>query len=246
MLPDLPTPALPPGAGTPVLVPSPGSVAGLRRHLDALARSAHALIVDADGVGTTMLVKDGSVFAGSNPFTDAVDQVQYGLGQGPCLAAVESRAVVRSRSIGAGEPRWTRFTPRAAALELRSVASVPVWADHEVVGSLNVYGRDATTLDGLDVAELRRHAERTGRAIQGARLVAAAAATAEVLLAAARDREDIDLAVGLLMDRYTMTASHARILLGQLATQDQVSTGDAARSLTGPPRPPLHDGSREA
>ena len=61
-----------------------------------------------------------------------------------------------------------------------------------------------------------------------------AAATREVLAAAVRDREDIDIAVGLLMDRYAMTASHARILVGQLAAQDHVSDADAARSLTDP------------
>ncbi|RYZ32059.1 MAG: GAF domain-containing protein [Propionibacteriaceae bacterium] len=204
----------------------------LDRSLREIARRASVQVGVADGVGATLLVQGREVFAGSNPFTEAVDAVQYGLHLGPCVAAVASERVVRSRTIGTGERRWGQFTPEAAALELRSVVSTPVWSGRRVIGSLNLYGRHATSFDTADTASVQRDTEHLTRAMTTAWLLAVAAANAQVLVRAVRDREDVDVAVGLLMDRYRMTASHARILIGQLAAQDGVSEPVAARSLT--------------
>ena len=261
----------------------------LRLHLGELARRTHRMLGVPDGVGATLLVEGRAVYAGSNPFTDAVDEVQYRLGRGPCVTAVASRRVVRSRTIGAeergtrergaGERRWGSFTPQAGALGLRSVVSLPVRLEGTVVGSLNLYGHHAATFDtttthdlgdssaaaarttgladasdpagttywadttgtrgttgsggttDLAVAGVLFDTDTVGRAMASAWLVAVAAANAQALGRAVGDREDIDVAVGLLMDRYRMSASHARILIGQLAAQDHVSKPDAARSL---------------
>lgn len=46
-----------------------------------------------------------------------------------------------------------------------------------------------------------------------------------------RDCSDVDLAVGWLAERYTMTERSARILLAQVARQDRVSEADAAHRL---------------
>ena len=164
--------------------------AELRRSLSFVARRAHADSGGADGVGATLLVAGRSVFAGSNPFTEAVDDVQYGLQQGPCLTAVARQEVTASRTIGAGEERWAVFTTPAAALGLRSVASTPVWSASTVVGSLNFYGRDAATFDTTTDASLHAQTEPAGRAMVTAWLLAVAAANAQVLARAVQDRED--------------------------------------------------------
>lgn len=212
------------------------ALAELGRSLTSIARRVHA-DSGADGVGATLLVEGRSVFAGANRFTEAIDDVQYGLRQGPCLTAVARREVTASRTIGAGEERWDGFTAPAAVLGLRSVASTPVWSGSAVVGSLNFYGRDAATFDDTTAASLRAHSEPAGQAMVTAWLLAVAAANAHVLARAVHDREAIDIAVGLLMDRYRMTTSHARVLIGQLAAQDGTSAAQAARALTDHPIP---------
>lgn len=209
----------------------------VRRHLQAIAPWASRTFASADGVGATLMVRGQPVFAGSNPFTDAVDEVQYGVQRGPCITAVASGRVVRSRSIGAGERRWGGFTACAATLGLRSATSIPVmssWGQSTgstVIGSLNLYGRSSTSLDLIETSSLLRGAELLERALASAWLVGVAAANAQTLVDAVRDREAIDLAVGLLMDRYVLSAAHARILISQVAAQDQVSEPDAARAL---------------
>lgn len=216
--------------------PSAVAVAELRGQLHGLARRLHedVRLDRSGGVGATLLVEGRPVFGGSNGFTEAVDEVQYRLEQGPCVAAVASGRVVRSRTIGSGERRWTSFTAAAAPLGLRSVASLPVRVADRVVGSLNLYGRHAASLDGASTPALRRASAAAGRGMTAAWLLAVAEANARILADAVRDREDIDIAVGLLMDRYLMTSGSARVLIAQLAVQDDVSKATAARSLTHP------------
>ncbi len=180
------------------------------------------------------MVEGRPVFGGSNGFTDAVDEVQYRLQQGPCVAAVATGRVVRSRTIGHGERRWRQFTADAAALGLRGVASLPVRVGHQVVGSLNLYGRDPASLDGASRAALARASATAGRAMTAAWLLCVAEANGRVLADAVRDREDVDVAVGLLMSRDALTEDAARVLISRLAVQDHVSTAAAARSLTHP------------
>jgi hypothetical protein len=57
--------------------------------LQHVTASAAAAILGADGAGLTLL-DDGraDTIVASEPFVVAIDQVQYRLGQGPCLSAV--------------------------------------------------------------------------------------------------------------------------------------------------------------
>jgi putative methionine-R-sulfoxide reductase with GAF domain len=57
--------------------------------LQHVAASAAAAILGADGAGLALL-DDGraDTIVASEPFVVAIDQVQYRLGQGPCLSAV--------------------------------------------------------------------------------------------------------------------------------------------------------------
>ncbi|MGI3779671.1 MAG: hypothetical protein ACRYG2_02750, partial [Janthinobacterium lividum] len=49
-----------------------------------------------------------------NTFTQTVDEVHYGVMEGPRLQAQTALSEVRSAEIGAAERRWPRFTRKAA------------------------------------------------------------------------------------------------------------------------------------
>lgn len=205
--------------------------ATLTRSLQDVASRTQAQLGVADGVGVTVLLGAGLVFAGANAFTEVIDQTQYALMEGPCVEAAAFGAVVRSGSIGADETRWPTFTPRAAALDLRGVVSAPLVASCAVVGSLNLYSRSRDSLDALDLDGVRRAADDAERASSSARLMAAADANAHWLGTAITNRVDVDLAVGFVMDRYAMTQAQARAFVSVLAHQDGVSEAAAARSI---------------
>ena len=67
-----------------------------------IAEFAVQAIPGAEGAGLTMLAEDRpQTVVASADFVHAVDDVQYGLGEGPCLLAVETRRTQTSGSLGA-------------------------------------------------------------------------------------------------------------------------------------------------
>lgn len=207
---------------------SPGRLTG---YLTDVAACAHGRLPWAGGVGVTLLVEGRPVFAGSNPFTRAIDEVQYGSDDGPCLKAAASGRVVRSRTIGAGESRWPRFAVRAAALGLRSVVSGPVLTDDVVIGSVNVYGQTAGCLDKLDDELLQRHAESSASLMNSVALLASVDVSSAALTGSLDRHTDIALAVGLLMARHHTPENEARTELRLLAARAKIDAQIIARLL---------------
>lgn len=215
--------------------PGPGLSRGasddLRRSLREAAVRTSRVVGVADGVGVTSGVGGDLVFAGCNEFTDAVDGLQYGGMEGPCLTAQASGGAVRSDGIGVDESRWPRFGAQAAVLGLRSVVSTPLLARGAVVGSLNLYGKTARTLSTLDDAAVALLAKTVEASLSSAFLVAVADANAHWFARAASARATIEMAVGVLMDRHGVQASEAVRLLEQRALEDGVGQSEAARRM---------------
>jgi hypothetical protein len=93
--------------------------------------------------------------AGATGGARAADEVQYRLGEGPCLEAVEldMAAVVRADDLGDRDARrsWPRLCPVLGDLGVRSAMSISVpWsplrigvqADRRSLGAVNVYARE--------------------------------------------------------------------------------------------------------
>lgn len=212
-------------------VSSPAALVDLQQSLNQFATELAARFPQVDGAGVTALLADGSLFAGSNEFTDDVDDVQYRIGEGPCWAAVVDAHEIRSSSIGAGEPRWPRFSEAAGRLALRSVVSAPLVAGAEVTGTVNLYSRAEGGLDSVHAAAVE-HATRDALVqLRTARFLALAASGAQTLAEAVRARSEVDIAIGMLMSLYRIKASEAAVLLDQLARQDEISRETAARHL---------------
>jgi hypothetical protein len=89
----------------------------LRDTLVHIAEFAVQAVPGAEGAGLTMLDGDRpQTVVASAEFVRAVDDVQYGLGEGPCLLAVESRDTQTSGSLG-GEARWPRLVRASGGWE---------------------------------------------------------------------------------------------------------------------------------
>lgn len=70
--------------------------------------------------------------ASSDQFASQVDELQYGLDQGPCLSAVRTGQVVRIDDLSA-DTRWRRYAVRALAHGVRSSLSFPLGAAGDMV-----------------------------------------------------------------------------------------------------------------
>jgi hypothetical protein len=121
--------------------------AGLQDMLRHIAEYAVRAVPGADGAGLTLLVngKPDTIVA-STDFVREVDDIQYGLGEGPCvMAAAEGRTIV-SGSVGT-DHAWPRFGPEVAGLGVHSVISLPLLGTDGAVGAMNVYAHAKNAFD---------------------------------------------------------------------------------------------------
>src|SRR4051812_26723087 len=82
---------------------------GLEDLLTRVATFAVQAIPGADGAGLTLLEKDQpDTLVSTAQFVTVIDDIQYGLGQGPCVSAAAEAVTIVSGSLGADQ-RWPEF-----------------------------------------------------------------------------------------------------------------------------------------
>jgi hypothetical protein len=203
----------------------------LRETLVVIAEFAVQAIPGADGAGLTMLEdKRTQTVVASAEFVHAVDDVQYGLGEGPCLLAVESRATQTSGSLG-GDSRWPRFGPRVGRMGVHSVLSLPLLLPDRVVGAMNVYAHAKNAFDPAAVRIGELFARPAAVAVHNAQVLAESQRLAAQLAEALTSRAVIDQALGVLMSRSGASAEEAFGRLRSMSQAQHVKVGDVARVL---------------
>lgn len=161
--------------------------------------------------------------ASTNPLADQVDQLQYELGEGPCLDAiwVDDLYVIDDVRTDGRWPRWARATEE---LGVRSILSVRLATTSDTLGSLNMYGRrpDAFGPNEIDLAQA--YGALAASALGAARKVTQ-------LQRALETRHRIGIAQGILMVQYTMTEHAAFELLRRYSQEHNVKLRDVAREV---------------
>lgn len=115
------------------------SVEDAEEALRHLARMAVVVVPDGPTCGITVRRRGRyttMVHAGSIPAS--VHDVQYAIGQGPCLEALHTGSQVVSQDLAA-EHRWGDFPRQALAAGAHGACALPLEADGQVVGTLNLY-----------------------------------------------------------------------------------------------------------
>jgi hypothetical protein len=107
--------------------------------LTQIAHCAVQAIPGADGAGLSLLAGPRpQTNVASAPFVHAVDDLQYGLGEGPSVLARVSGVSQSSGSL-VDDARWPRFGPRAARLGVHSVVAAPLLLADRTIGTVHVY-----------------------------------------------------------------------------------------------------------
>ena len=73
-----------------------------------------------------------------------LDEIQYGLREGPCSAALQGTEAVSMSSLRV-EDRWPRYVPQARAVGVRSQMAVKLHLDEYALGGINFYSTSAMT-----------------------------------------------------------------------------------------------------
>ncbi|MBT2269685.1 GAF and ANTAR domain-containing protein [Rhodococcus enclensis] len=124
-----------------------------------------------DGVGVAVFASESSrdlVFA-TDSVAEELDEMQFTVGEGPCLDAFRFQRPELHDDIVSGEAvaRWPVFSTQAVAVGAASVYAYPLGEGSAPFGVLEVYGRAPVALAASEDVTCRLFARSIGLAVLG-------------------------------------------------------------------------------
>jgi transcriptional regulator with GAF, ATPase, and Fis domain len=177
--------------------------------LQRVVEIAHDAI---DGADSTSLTIDlgGRTYTAvhTDDRTLRVDSEQYDAGDGPCLEASRTGAVVL---VNADDPedRWPRFTAAAREEEILSFLAAPLITGEQSLGSFNLYGHARSAFDTLDAEILELLTTTVSRTLGDFARFKSARDVADSIQRALQTRAPIEQAKGILMALHGVDADEA-------------------------------------
>ena len=191
-----------------------------------IADRAVDVVPACDFVGITLRQR-GSPRARSvattDPLADRCDQLQYDLGEGPCLDAVSDEEAYLIDDVR-HDARWPTWGPQAAEAGVGSIFSVRMADGRETLGALNLYSRTHHAFDEDSVDLALVYASHAATAISQSRLVSG-------LQTALQSRHLIGVAQGVLMAQYDMELETAFEVLRRYSSHSNVKLREVARQI---------------
>lgn len=213
-----------------------GLVSGQHSFEQSLVRVAEfavRAIPGAEGAGLTLLEADRhQTVVATDEFVTAVDDIQYGLGEGPCVSAVGQGQIFSSGNLG-GEPQWPHFGPRVGRLGVHSALSLPLLLPGQVLGALNVYAHGRDVFDEHARAMGEAFAPQAAVSVHNAQLLNQAERLVAQLQEALTSRAEIDQALGVVMSRTGATAQQAFDRLRAQSQTRSVKLTEVAHEVLG-------------
>jgi len=189
-----------------------------------LARSAAANI---PGVDFTSITVRGAGFelktlAATDPEAHEFDALQYELQEGPCYAAVTEGRFVLANDL-AVSTTFPRYGPLAAQRGIHAQAGIQLVDDGEQAG-LNLYARRPDAFDSSTIQFADLYATHAAVLLGYARQV-------ETLGHAVHSRQDIGMAIGILMERYGIDSDRAFGFLTRISNNRNVKVRELAQQV---------------
>lgn len=127
----------------------PAAMGWLQRMCRVAARE-----LPAEGVGVSLISDGGSVLsaAASGPRSVVLEELQFTLGEGPCLSAYAARRPVLVPDLGAAEGTWPGYAAAAQEHDIRAVFAFPLQVGSVRLGALDVYRAEAGALSEAALA----------------------------------------------------------------------------------------------
>jgi GAF domain-containing protein len=193
--------------------------------LDAIVHATRTSVPEFDHVSIS--VRHGNrrleTKAGTDQLVWELDSVQYEIGEGPCVQAIEEEPVVVVQDLR-HEQRWPRYIAAAAAKGVRSQVAVRLFSKGRHMGGLNLYSTDHDEVDASCVATARLFATHAG-------VVLGHAEHEDQLNEALHSRKVIGQAIGILMERYRLDADRAFQFLMRVSQTSNVKLRDVAHEV---------------
>jgi GAF domain-containing protein len=194
--------------------------------LERIAALALQAVDPCDWCAITLRDAQGrlSTPAATSDVAERAAELENELGEGPCLDAVWDMNSVSVNDLTAPN-RWQRWSPAAVGLGIKSMLSVRLeLSGQPVVASLNLFARMPGVFDATDLAIASIFARHAGQALAAARIE-------EGLRAAARSRQVIGIAQGMLMQRFGLNLDQSFELLRRYSQTRNLKLRTLAENL---------------
>jgi GAF domain-containing protein len=152
------------------------------------------------------------------------DQLQYEVGEGPCLDAIWEQETFQIDDMTT-EERYPTYSRRVAEQTgIRSSLSFQLFTDEDSLGALNLYSPQPRAFDEAARAEGFVFAAQAAVALRSAQ-------HEEQLRAGMATRNLIGQAQGILMERFKVTPNQAFAILARISQETNSRLRDVARYL---------------
>lgn len=196
--------------------------------VDLLAQVAQETTPNAVGAGVSLIHDAERTSVGA---TDALvrtaDDLQYSLGEGPCLAAWATRSPVTVEDT-ASDSRFPAWNVAADAAGIRACFSVPLMRGRDAIGAMKVYSTTPAAFDESDRTRLRSLSVAASALLGHVQTTDTSTRISRELRESLRSRDLVGIAKGIIMQREGLTEAEA---LASLTARAR-STGIPFRRLT--------------
>ena len=191
-------------------------------------------IVGVDGAG--IMLMSGDIPRGSlcttNEVSRLIEELQYTLGEGPCVDAYQQNQVVAEpRLADPRAPRWFAFTPPALEAGVRGVFGFPLRSGTVRLGALNLYRDRPGPLTGDQHADALVLAGLAARWVLEAQAGAPPGAVAEELETGADFHFAVHNAAGMISVQQQVSVAEALIRLRAYAFSKDRLLADVAEDV---------------
>jgi hypothetical protein len=194
-----------------------------------------AEVLEVSGAGI-MLIADGtaptSSVCTSNEVSATIEELQYTLGEGPCVDAFQKDRPVAEPDLADPEvSRWPAFTPPAVAAGARAVFGFPVQVGAARLGALNLYRDEVGPLSAAQHADSVLMASVAARAVLALQAGARPGALAAELEAGAGLRFVVHQAAGMVAVQLEVGVAEALVRLRAHAFSEARPLNDVAEDV---------------
>lgn len=204
--------------------------------LNALAHVAvHELSTEPERMlcGITLVRrKRAGTVASSSPEAQELDEIQYDLRNGPCLAAARNHVVVQVPDLHVDD-RWPGYAEQVLPHGIRSILAVPFELGDGDAAALNLYSTLPSAFGPQEIQTAQDYAARASGALALAVKLAKHREQAADLLEALKTRTTIDLAVGIIMGQNRCSQEDAFGILRSASNSRNIKLRDVAAGVIG-------------
>jgi GAF domain len=202
--------------------------------LQQLLVTACAAALPVSGVGLIVMSDSGpgAILAATDGAARVMEELQFTLGEGPCVDASRERRTVLQPNLALTAPqRWPAFAAGALEAGIRAIFAFPLQVGGIPLGVLDLYRDSSGDLDAGELAEALAFADAATTVLLHLQSQTGPGDLHPELLALVEDRAEVHQATGMVSVQAVLGLAEALILLRAHAYAAERPIVDVARDV---------------